>query len=113
MMKITTIFASVALMLLCASTALATDLSVNKTKRVLHLPSETKEQRNTLVGKAVTIEESQPRLLAPVSTAPLDEPELILEEDFSLMSAGSEEEPDATMLPEDYFDTGNQFLPDG
>lgn len=50
---------------------------------------------------------------APAKIVEFDEPEVLLYEDFSLMTAGSEEAPDDTMLPEDYMDTGNQFLPDG
>ena len=111
-MKLTTIFTTAAVMLLSVSTALAADLSGNKTKRALQLPTLTREQRNALVANTATTTSSQPRR-APLATAALDEPELLLEEDFALMAAGSEEEPDATMLPEDYFDTGNQFLPDG
>lgn len=42
-----------------------------------------------------------------------EEAEVILYEDFSLMTAGSVEEPDGTMLPEDYWETANEFLPDG
>lgn len=41
----------------------------------------------------------------------LDEPEVILYEDFSLMTAGSEDEIDDTLLPEDYLESGNTFLP--
>lgn len=38
--------------------------------------------------------------------------ELLLEEDFSLMTAGSEDAPDPTHLPELYLSTGNTEMPD-
>ena len=38
--------------------------------------------------------------------------ETLLDEDFSRFTAGTEDEPDGTMYPTDYFDTYNEVLPD-
>lgn len=38
--------------------------------------------------------------------------ETLVSEDFSLWTKGTEDEPDEVMYPTDYFDTGNEMLPD-
>ncbi|MCD8387680.1 MAG: hypothetical protein LUD17_12440 [Bacteroidales bacterium] len=106
-----TMVAAAASLALCTSTTQAADSA----KRLVASPQSPTEIMEGYAKKAQSMMERReaPRMQHAPLRVSETEPEVLLYEDFSLMTAGSEDAPDETMLPEDYFDTGNEILPDG